>query len=385
MTAIPVTAFKQPATTLDHAWLRHAYVEQGWTLRALEAETGVNRKGLSQILTAMGVSMRIGRPLVDDAIRAQQHAERMSARAAKVWNGTVRAVGVYDADQWFIYLLIDPRNYDVRYVGQTTHPDRRLAEHLACVDGVNPAKDAWIAGLAGDGMEPLMQVVATGSGDFAHLTEAEWIDRLFDDGADLLNLNRPVRRSRIRLIPASDLSLPGLDTLGLTDDATLPTSAPARRCISGCASNVAAKIKADARTGCWLWDAALSDGGYGVVQYNGTIHRAHRVVYTCLVGSIPDKHVLDHRADICGNRACVFPGHLEPITNRANILRGSAPAAQHATKTHCAHGHEFTPENTRIAKRKPPRTPERQCLTCERIKDRARAANKRAKKLEPAA
>jgi hypothetical protein len=37
---------------------------------------------------------------------------------------------------------------------------------------------------------------------------------------------------------------------------------------------------------------------------------------------------------------------LEAVTNRENMLRGVGVCALNARKTHCKHGHEFTPENT---------------------------------------
>ncbi len=55
--------------------------------------------------------------------------------------------------------------------------------------------------------------------------------------------------------------------------------------------------------------------------------------------------------------------HLEPVTQRVNILRGVGPAAIHAKKTHCSKGHEFTPDNI-IEKR----LPQRHCIICARAK-----------------
>ncbi len=43
------------------------------------------------------------------------------------------------------------------------------------------------------------------------------------------------------------------------------------------------------------------------------------------------------------------------------MLRGVCPSAFHAKKTHCIHGHEFTPENTYRT-----RKGFRVCRTCRR-------------------
>jgi len=65
---------------------------------------------------------------------------------------------------------------------------------------------------------------------------------------------------------------------------------------------------------------------------------AHRAVYESERGPIPEGMTLDH---LCRNRGCVNPDHLEPVTNRENILRGVSPSAVHAAKTHCRCGLDY--------------------------------------------
>jgi hypothetical protein len=95
--------------------------------------------------------------------------------------------------------------------------------------------------------------------------------------------------------------------------------------------------------GCWLWIGCTNERGYGEVQLNTTRFLAHRVSFTYFKGPIPNNLQLDH---LCRVHNCVNPQHLEPVTMRENILRGKTINAFNLAKTHCAKGHEFTPENT---------------------------------------
>lgn len=99
-------------------------------------------------------------------------------------------------------------------------------------------------------------------------------------------------------------------------------------------------------SGCWKWLGPLKQtpiGPYANCHYQGRQTAAHRVAWLLFRGPIPDGFQIDH---LCRNTRCVNPDHLEPVTQRENILRGTAPAAINARKTHCIRGHEFTPENT---------------------------------------
>lgn len=129
----------------------------------------------------------------------------------------------------------------------------------------------------------------------------------------------------------------------------------------------------DEASGCWLWQRAINDKGYGVATIGVWPDRAwrgaHRVVYEELVGPIPDGLQLDH---LCRVRHCVNPDHLEPVTIEENILRGVGFAALNARKTECPHGHPYTPENTSFSAKG-----YRHCRTCGRLRDRERYRRKR--------
>lgn len=91
-------------------------------------------------------------------------------------------------------------------------------------------------------------------------------------------------------------------------------------------------------SGCWIWTGWCNEAGYGIIDVGsrarGTSRhaRAHRVSYECFVGLIPDGLKLDH---LCRERGCVNWRHLEPVTQRENVLRGVGLAAQNARQTKC--------------------------------------------------
>lgn len=77
--------------------------------------------------------------------------------------------------------------------------------------------------------------------------------------------------------------------------------------------------------GCWNWTLKPNKSGYGVLWHKGRAWIAHRFVMEVLQGRIADGMSLDH---LCGNKVCVNPDHLEPVTYEVNTSRGAA--AYHA-------------------------------------------------------
>lgn len=104
-----------------------------------------------------------------------------------------------------------------------------------------------------------------------------------------------------------------------------------------------AKVNKGSSDNCWLWTACVDKDGYGFFWNGAKQGFAHRYAYEWFVGPIPKGLQIDH---LCRVRNCVNPDHLETVTNRENTLRGYAPTAINARKTHCIRNHEFTPENT---------------------------------------
>jgi HNH endonuclease len=121
---------------------------------------------------------------------------------------------------------------------------------------------------------------------------------------------------------------------------------------------------------CWVWTGRRNSEDYGRLSVEGHGERAHRFGYALLVGPIPTGLVLDH---LCRNTLCVNPAHLEPVTDRVNVLRGIGPTAQHARATHCVRGHPLSGANLYLNPEG-----ERRCRICKREDDRRYKARRRA-------
>lgn len=130
--------------------------------------------------------------------------------------------------------------------------------------------------------------------------------------------------------------------------------------------------------GCWLWQGGTDIWGYGTFSVRGRGVGAHRYSYELIRGSISDGLTIDH---LCRVRACVNPDHMEAVTVRVNCLRGYGPTAMNARKQVCAHGHQFTADNTYVVKRTDGRT-YRRCRACVIPKSIVRVRLWRIRQLE---
>lgn len=100
--------------------------------------------------------------------------------------------------------------------------------------------------------------------------------------------------------------------------------------------------------GCWLWRGRITNAGYGQIGIREggrqVTRSAHRISYETFIGPIPEGLVIDH---LCRERRCVNPAHMEPVTQRENVMRSPiGPAALNARKTHCPQGHAYDEINT---------------------------------------
>ena len=136
---------------------------------------------------------------------------------------------------------------------------------------------------------------------------------------------------------------------------------------------IAAYAMPEPNSGCVLFMGHLLENGYGRVLVDRRVTQAHRVAYEAEYGPIPPGLVIDH---LCRVRSCINPKHLEVVTQRINILRGTSPSARNITKTACLRGHEFTKETTKRA-----RDGHRACRVCEWVMRTVKDARERGRTL----
>ncbi len=140
------------------------------------------------------------------------------------------------------------------------------------------------------------------------------------------------------------------------------------------------KISTEPNSGCWLWMGTITEKGYGRFWDGSAMVQAHRFSYERYKGIIADGLELDH---LCRVRSCVNPDHLEPVTGIENRTRGALARGFWITestrknlllgsdvrkrRTHCLHGHEYTPSNTTSDAEG-----YRRCVTCRRYQNSSR-------------
>ena len=121
--------------------------------------------------------------------------------------------------------------------------------------------------------------------------------------------------------------------------------------------------KVEKSADCWLWKAGKQGDGYGSFHPKTKESvLAHVFAYSLLKGAIPRGLELDH---LCRNKSCVNPEHLEPVTHRENVLRGTGTSAINAAKTHCVNGHKLSGRNLKIRS-----NGNRDCKACARQRAR---------------
>lgn len=91
------------------------------------------------------------------------------------------------ARPWYIYALKDPRTDAIRYVGYTVNLSHRMRGHLYDCTREETYKARWIRGLIARNLQPIVEVLETGTGDW-EAAERAWIEKLRAGGHRLTNI-----------------------------------------------------------------------------------------------------------------------------------------------------------------------------------------------------
>lgn len=85
----------------------------------------------------------------------------------------------------YIYALIDPNTDEIRYIGMTVEPKRRLYVHLRA--RTDTYRDRWIRALCAEGRPPSMRIIEETTSDQAAMRERHWITAYRAQEAPLTN------------------------------------------------------------------------------------------------------------------------------------------------------------------------------------------------------
>ena len=96
----------------------------------------------------------------------------------------------------YIYMLLDPFEAMVGYVGKSVDPEGRYYQHLNDRH-TNKGKIRWILKLQELGSKPLLYILEETDTKHESIRESFWIDEVFKMGYQLLNIAKVYPRERI--------------------------------------------------------------------------------------------------------------------------------------------------------------------------------------------
>ncbi len=88
---------------------------------------------------------------------------------------------------YYIYILKDPKTEQIRYVGTTYRPKRRLRDHLDRAKKCRTHKEKWINKLLLNNLKPIMEIIEQLPFDKITDRERYWISFYKDQGCNLCN------------------------------------------------------------------------------------------------------------------------------------------------------------------------------------------------------
>lgn len=223
---------------------------------------------------------------------------------------------IYPLAPWYIYALIDPRTSEVRYVGFSIDIVYRYKSHIRHVNNKTLVA-GWIKELRSVGLIPEFKLLGQYCGDGHKEREEFWINHY---SGNLLNVA-----------------------------AAGPTGRRNRATESEYMDRFWSKVNKNSGkfhngAECWEWVAGKNSKGYGYFWYNSTTIQSHQLAWRFSGNDDPALNglELDH---LCRNHSCVNPAHLEPVTKLENQHRGNTLAGINRRKVHCPKGHPYAGGN----------------------------------------
>jgi len=89
----------------------------------------------------------------------------------------------------YIYALVEPVTEEIRYIGKTTNPKRRLIRHLSDARINDSYKDKWLRKLKNQGLKPTLEILDEVPHDEWVFWEKHWISLCKSWGLKLTNGN----------------------------------------------------------------------------------------------------------------------------------------------------------------------------------------------------
>jgi len=118
------------------------------------------------------------------------------------------------------------------------------------------------------------------------------------------------------------------------------------------------KVNIGSESECWPWTDSVGNRGYGsfsMWKINRSSTGAHCIAWILTNRrDVPAGLHIDHTChndteclggSDCLHRKCVNPTHLEPVSHKTNLLRGSTLARTNSEKLLCPNGHELSGNN----------------------------------------
>ena len=123
--------------------------------------------------------------------------------------------------------------------------------------------------------------------------------------------------------------------------------------------------------GCWEWQGALTQHGYGRMSWRDRIYRTHRLAAHLWLG-LPLEESTVKVCHHCDNPPCFNPEHLYLGDQKSNVADMVARGRNYPGPqpwSHCSKGHALTPETT-VGRVKP------RCRECNNTGQRRRRERK---------